>query len=92
LWYKNNYPALLKNGTISLDTAIKGIQQAYTENVFPEMNVEWGTRIIQDVFVVMAGFMSAQTFKNQSRIMPYHGWPKNVSASSVLNLLKRLEE
>lgn len=43
MWYKNNYPALLKHGTTSLDSAIKGIQQAYSENVFPEMNVKWGT-------------------------------------------------
>lgn len=42
-WYENNYPDLHNHGKKRIIKAIEGIQQAYMENVFPEMNVRWGT-------------------------------------------------
>lgn len=42
-WYKEHYPDLVKRNASLLDKAIAGTQQAYLENVFPEMNVTWGT-------------------------------------------------
>ena len=42
-WYKGNYPDIHNQGKKLLVQAIEGIQQAYKENVFPEMNVRWGT-------------------------------------------------
>lgn len=41
-WYKENYPDLDQD---QLDRAIAGAQDAYGMNVFPEMNIEWGTYI-----------------------------------------------
>ena len=100
-WYKNNYPALFKRGTTPLDTAIKGIQQAYMENVFPEMNVQWGT------------YKDFIGHKNNTGCFRCHGGlhasadgqmisndcdschiilAENEPASSVLNLLKRLNK
>ncbi len=42
-WYKENYPELLNNNMQMLEKAIKGVQDAYTENVYPEMNIGWST-------------------------------------------------
>ncbi len=42
-WYKKEYPLLVKGSSTLLEKAIQGAQQAYEENVFPEMNVDWGT-------------------------------------------------
>ncbi|MFW5906173.1 MAG: NapC/NirT family cytochrome c [Desulfobia sp.] len=42
-WYKKKYPELIKNNSTLLEKAITGAQQAYLENVFPNMNVQWGT-------------------------------------------------
>lgn len=42
-WYENQYPVLVKGNSSLLEKAIDGSQQAYRENVFPEMNVGWGT-------------------------------------------------
>jgi hypothetical protein len=43
MWYKNNYPAFFNNNKSLLYDAISAMQQAYQENIFPEMNVSWGT-------------------------------------------------
>lgn len=42
-WYKQNYPEIVKNNIPLLEKAIKGVQNAYSENVFPDMKIEWGT-------------------------------------------------
>lgn len=42
-WYQQNYPLFYDNNRLLVDKAIKGVQQAYQENVFPDMNVKWGT-------------------------------------------------
>jgi hypothetical protein len=42
-WYQLNYPATVKSGLV--DRAIRGVQAAYAENVFPEMNIQWNTYI-----------------------------------------------
>jgi hypothetical protein len=42
-WYLTNYPDLVNRDTALLDKAIAGAQQAYMENVFPAMHIEWGT-------------------------------------------------
>jgi len=41
-WYKENYPDL---DQAKLDNSIAGAQNAYAKNVFPEMNLEWGTYV-----------------------------------------------
>jgi len=42
-WYLQNYPDVVKNNMELLDKAIAGVQAAYAENVFPEMNINWNT-------------------------------------------------
>jgi hypothetical protein len=42
-WYQLNYPALIKSGLV--DRAIRGVQAAFAENVFPEMNIQWNTYV-----------------------------------------------
>ncbi len=44
-WYEANYPALVKQRPELLTTAIEGAQQAYKENVFPQMKVDWNTYV-----------------------------------------------
>jgi hypothetical protein len=39
-FYAKNYP---QTGPEALNKSIAGIQKAYAENVFPEMNIKWGT-------------------------------------------------
>lgn len=42
-WYAENYPDLVARRPQLLAEAIQGVQDAYTENVYPEMNITWGT-------------------------------------------------
>lgn len=42
-WYGANYPELTASRPDLLARSIAGAQQAYVENVFPEMNIRWGT-------------------------------------------------
>ncbi len=42
-WYKENYPDLVEMNQELLDDAVRAVQQAYAENVFPSMNIGWGT-------------------------------------------------
>lgn len=42
-WYQDKYPELVKSNSTLLKKAIEGAQQAYLENVFPRMNIQWGT-------------------------------------------------
>ncbi|MDO9067246.1 MAG: hypothetical protein Q7W05_02180 [Deltaproteobacteria bacterium] len=42
-WYAVNLPELPENQRLLIDQAIKGTQQAYSENIFPDMNVRWDT-------------------------------------------------
>lgn len=42
-WYRKNYPDLIKQKPALLDDAVAGIQAAFAENVFPEMNIQWNT-------------------------------------------------
>jgi hypothetical protein len=42
-WYQANYPGMVKRGLV--DRAIRGVQAAYAENVFPEMNIQWNTYV-----------------------------------------------
>lgn len=42
-WYKDNYPDIWKDRHSLIEKAISGAQQAYAENVFPEMGIQWGT-------------------------------------------------
>ena len=42
-WYGENYPAILEQKPQLLEAAIQGVQEAYVENVYPDMNIEWGT-------------------------------------------------
>lgn len=44
-WYRDQYPQLIADQPQLLETAIKGVVTAYTENVFPEMNVAFGTYV-----------------------------------------------
>jgi hypothetical protein len=42
-WYAAHYPELATSRNGLVDQAIAGAQQAYAENVFPEMNLHWQT-------------------------------------------------
>lgn len=42
-WYQEHYPDLAGSSDSILEKAIQGIQQAYLENVFPEMRIGWNT-------------------------------------------------
>jgi hypothetical protein len=44
-WYKENYSQLITTRPELLEHAIKGVITAYSNNVFPEMKVEWGTYV-----------------------------------------------
>ncbi|MGV1099384.1 NapC/NirT family cytochrome c [Thiovibrio sp. JS02] len=42
-WYGTHYPELTASRSDLLAQAVAGTQQAYAENVFPEMNIHWET-------------------------------------------------
>jgi hypothetical protein len=44
-FYQKNYPDLAQSKAALLKQSIEGVLTAYKENVFPEMNVTWGTYI-----------------------------------------------
>jgi len=44
-WYQSNQNLLVKEKPQLLVQAIRGTQEAYAHNVFPEMNIGWGTYV-----------------------------------------------
>ena len=42
-WYGENYPEVIAQKPQLLVEAIQGVQEAYIENVYPDMNIKWGT-------------------------------------------------
>lgn len=42
-WYAVNFPGLVEKQQKLLDQAVQGTQQAYSENIFPDMKVRWDT-------------------------------------------------
>ena len=42
-WYAENYPEIVAQKPELLVKAILGVQEAYVENVYPDMKIEWGT-------------------------------------------------
>jgi hypothetical protein len=42
-WYQKNHPELARQKAGLIERAVTGVQAAYSENVFPEMNIEWET-------------------------------------------------
>ena len=44
-WYEQEYPDLVKEKKYFISQAVTSIQQAYRENVFPTMNIDWDTYI-----------------------------------------------
>jgi len=42
-WYRRESPEIVAQRSELLKKAVMGVQQAYIENVFPEMNIDWGT-------------------------------------------------
>ncbi len=42
-FYRQQYPELLSSRSELVNKAIAGVQAAYRENVFPEMNIQWDT-------------------------------------------------
>jgi len=46
-WYQKNQSELVKTKPQLLERAIAGTQAAYAQNVFPEMNIGWGTYVKQ---------------------------------------------
>ncbi len=44
-WYRENYPKLVAENPQLLEKAVVGVVAAYTDNVFPEMKVTWGTYV-----------------------------------------------
>jgi hypothetical protein len=44
-WYRDNYPELVAAKPEILEDAVQGVIAAYSDNVFPEMKIGWGTYI-----------------------------------------------
>ncbi len=44
-WYKEHYPNIVEENNPLLEKAIHGVITAYTENVFPEINIQWNTYV-----------------------------------------------
>lgn len=42
-WYRQEYPDIVAQKEDILQKAVFGVQQAYVENVFPRMNIDWYT-------------------------------------------------
>ncbi|GAB4337886.1 MAG: NapC/NirT family cytochrome c [Desulfobulbaceae bacterium] len=42
-WYRKEYPEIVAQQEEKLAMAVRGIQEAYVENVFPRMNIGWET-------------------------------------------------
>ncbi|MBN1957031.1 MAG: NapC/NirT family cytochrome c [Desulfuromonadales bacterium] len=42
-YYKKNYSEIFNSNRPLVEKAIAGVQAAYSENVFPEMNIQWDT-------------------------------------------------
>lgn len=42
-YYKTDYPDIYANNRQMVEEAIVGVQEAYQENVFPEMGIQWDT-------------------------------------------------
>jgi hypothetical protein len=42
-WYRSQYAGLVEDDPIMLERAIAGVTEAYLENVFPDMNIGYGT-------------------------------------------------
>ena len=42
-WYGSHYPELAASRSGLIEQAIAGAQQAYADNVFPQMNIDWDT-------------------------------------------------
>jgi hypothetical protein len=40
-YYKDNYPEIAKEQKVDIETAIAGIKDAYSKNIFPEMKASW---------------------------------------------------
>jgi hypothetical protein len=45
VWYRDNYPELVAAKPKILEAAVQGVVAAYSDNVFPEMKIGWGTYI-----------------------------------------------
>ena len=42
-FYQEQYADLVKNEPARIDAAVAGLQDIYRQNIFPDMNVTWGT-------------------------------------------------
>jgi hypothetical protein len=42
-WYRREYPGIVERQSELLKKGVMGVQQAYVENVFPGMNIDWRT-------------------------------------------------
>jgi hypothetical protein len=42
-YYRSSYPDLYRNQRALVDSAVSAVQTVYARNVFPAMNVTWGT-------------------------------------------------
>jgi len=42
-FYQREYPELSRTASGKIDSAVNALQQAYSRNVYPEMNITWGT-------------------------------------------------
>jgi hypothetical protein len=42
-FYQREYPQLSKTASGRIASAVKALQEAYSRNVYPEMNITWGT-------------------------------------------------
>jgi len=42
-FYRANYPQIFQNQTAQIDTATEQLSRIYRRNVFPAMNISWGT-------------------------------------------------
>lgn len=42
-WYRSQYAGLIDDDPVKLELAVAGVTEAYLENVFPDMNIGYGT-------------------------------------------------
>jgi nitrate/TMAO reductase-like tetraheme cytochrome c subunit len=65
-YYRNRYPNLYAGERASIDSSIRGIQQAFAQNIFPEMKVRWDNYSSNIGHFIYPGCMRCHEGKHKS--------------------------
>ena len=69
-FYADNYEDIMENNPELIDQAIKGLQQVYLQNIFPEMKVRWDAyRIILVIWNLTDAFVVITICINRKTVM-----------------------